>query len=128
MLKKYRSYALLCKTCVYLDLLEAVGPASKVFQGKVLMIYEVKPTVEMTMMELDEVNSFVTVDNELTMHLSCFYLKDGEVDGTKLNVKMKPEISYWFGYDCVCQISISFIMRESDFSRWRPIAHTCSPT
>ena len=53
------------------------------------MIYQVKPAVEMTLMELDEVNSFDTVDDDLTTHLWRFYLKDDEVDSTKLNVKMK---------------------------------------
>ena len=38
MLKKFRNYGLICKTCCYLDLLEAVGPASKVFEGRITLI------------------------------------------------------------------------------------------
>ena len=40
-LKKLKSYAFLCLTCCYLDVLELITPCSKIFEGEGLMAYEI---------------------------------------------------------------------------------------
>ena len=77
MLRKHRSYEILAKTCVYLDLLEAVRPASKVFEGEGLMIHEVKSTINMTTLELSEFEDCDDIENDITSHIRRFF-PDGE--------------------------------------------------
>ena len=44
-LKKLQSYRFVCLVCCYLDLLELITPASKMFEEEELMSYEVKPII-----------------------------------------------------------------------------------
>ena len=44
-LKKIQSYKFLCLVCCYLDVLELITPASKIFEDGELMPHEVKPTI-----------------------------------------------------------------------------------
>lgn len=73
LLKKFCSLDFLCRTCVYLDLLEAVRPASKVFEDEKLMIYEVKNTVNETITELEEFCDMEDANEDLTSHFHRFY-------------------------------------------------------
>ena len=85
--KKLKSYNLLCKTCFYLDLLEAVRPTSKIFEGEGLMIFEVKSTVNETMLELEDFAAFDSLEDDLTSHVRRFYMNDHEENTGEFNVK-----------------------------------------
>ena len=73
LVKKFKSYAILCRVATYLDLVEAVGPSSKVFEGKGLMIYEVKPSVKRTIEELDDFSNCASMNDDITTHLRQFH-------------------------------------------------------
>ena len=47
-LGKLKLFPILCKVASYLDLLEAIVPASKVFEGEGVMIYDVEPAIACT--------------------------------------------------------------------------------
>ena len=76
MLNNFCSYATLCRAAAYLDLLEAVGPSSKVFEGKGLMIYEVKPSIERTVSELLDQSTYESIEDDITTHLRRFVMTD----------------------------------------------------
>ena len=50
LLKNFRCYKLLCRTCCYLDVLEKMRLASMVFEGKGLLPFDVWPSVCQTTM------------------------------------------------------------------------------
>ena len=68
LVKKFKSYAIICCVTTYLDLLEAVGPSSKVLGGKGLMIYESKPSVKRIIEELDEFSNCALMNDDITTH------------------------------------------------------------
>ena len=79
LLKTFRSYRMLCLTCTYLDVLEKIRPASKVFEGNGLLAYEVKPTITLTLMELEDcINSAGTSYEFLDSYLTRFMLKEDD--------------------------------------------------
>ena len=81
LLKKFGSYAILCRVAVYLDLLEAVTPSSKVFEGRELMIYEVKPSIKKTQAELEEYATYESIEEDITTNLHRYVIQrspDGE--------------------------------------------------
>ena len=72
LVKKFKSYPIICRVATYLDLPEAVGPSSKVSEGKGLMIY-VKPSFKRTIEELDEFSNCASVNDDITTHLCRFH-------------------------------------------------------
>ena len=83
LLNKFRNYSKLCLICTYLDVLQAVGPASKVFGGEGLMAHEVKPAIDLTVMELEELVENCGTDNDLTTNLRRFMFSEDDKTGEK---------------------------------------------
>lgn len=76
LLEKFRSYQFLCLVCTYLDVLEKITPASKVFEGEGLLAHEVRPTIDLTLLELRECRDVAGKDEEyLESHLGRFKLQ-----------------------------------------------------
>ena len=48
LLKKFKNYNYIKMTCLYLDILEKIVPASKVFEGERLLPFEVKASIQTT--------------------------------------------------------------------------------
>ena len=82
-LKKFKSYEFLCKMASYLDILDASGPASLVFEGDGLMVYEVEATIERTCFELEELAENAGTDEELlSSYINMFKVSnDSEITG-----------------------------------------------
>ena len=82
-LEKFCSYQFLCLVCTYLDVLEKITPTSKVFEGEGLLAHEVRPTIDLTLLELKECRDVAGKDEEyVESHLGRFKLQmteDGEV-------------------------------------------------
>lgn len=77
LLAKFRSYKMLCLACAYLDVLEKIGPSSKVFEEEGLLPFEVKPSVELSILQLNDCAECAgTNDEYLGSHLSRFTLQD----------------------------------------------------
>ena len=55
-LDKLKDYRFLCHVASYLDILESISPLSLIFEKKNLMAYEVKPAVEKTLLNLQELS------------------------------------------------------------------------
>jgi hypothetical protein len=54
LLSRLQSYKFLCKVCSYIDILDAVGPSSLVFEGDGVMPYEIAGSLEQTYCGLSE--------------------------------------------------------------------------
>lgn len=52
---------------------EGISPFSKVFEGKGLMIYEVKPSIEKTIEELDNLITCESINDDITTHFRRFH-------------------------------------------------------
>ena len=84
-LKQLRSYAFLCLVCTFLDILEKITPTSLVFEGDGLLPHEVKPTISLTVLELEDIiESSGTDDEFLDSHLSQFKYAIDEDGETRL--------------------------------------------
>lgn len=84
-LKQLKSYAFLCLVCTFLDILEKITPTSLVFEGDGLLPHEVKPTVSLTVLELEDIIESAGTDDELLdSHLSRFQYSTDEEGETCL--------------------------------------------
>ena len=84
-LTKLRSYEFFCKAAYYLDILDAAGPASLVFEGDGLMPYEVDGAIERTCLELEDLEKNAGTDEEfISSNVSLFTVRDDEVIGNYL--------------------------------------------
>ena len=54
LLKKFKNYNYVTMTCLYLDILEKIVPASKVFEGERLLPFEVKASIQTTIADLTD--------------------------------------------------------------------------
>ena len=87
-LKNFLSYKTLCLVCTYLDVLEKITPASKVFEGEGLLAYEVRPSIDYTLIELEECKeSAGEADKFLDSHLARFKLREGTEGGFSLSAE-----------------------------------------
>ena len=87
-LKNFLSYKMLCLVCTYLDVLEKITPASKVFEGEGLLAYEVMPSVDYTLMELEECKeSAGEADEFLDSNLARFKLREDTEGGFSLSAE-----------------------------------------
>ena len=85
-LKNFLSYKMLCLVCTYLDVLEKITPASKVFEGEGLLAYEVRPSIDYTLMELEECKeSAGKADEFLDSNLARFKLREDTEGGFSLS-------------------------------------------
>ena len=84
LLRKLKSYRFLCQVAVYLDVLESIvyldvlesiGPLSLVFEQGVLMVYDVQPAVEKSLMILDDLKE-ESLDEAINSFLKQFSVKD----------------------------------------------------
>ena len=83
-MKQLRSYAFLCLVCTFLVILEKLTPTILVF-GHGLLPHEVKPTISLTVLGLENViESAGTVDEFLDSHLSRFQYAIDEDGETRL--------------------------------------------
>ena len=74
--------------CTYLDILEKITPASKVFEGKSLLAYEVRPLIDYTLMELEECKESAGEGDEfLDSHLARFKLLEDTEGGFSLSAE-----------------------------------------
>ena len=55
-LDKLKDYRFLCRVASYLDILKSISLLSLIFEKKNLMTYEVKPAVEKTLLNLQELS------------------------------------------------------------------------
>jgi hypothetical protein len=74
-LNKLHSYKFLCQTSVYLDILESISPLSMIFEKNLLMAYDVKPAVEQTLVNFQEMLD-ENEDDALGRFLHKFTLRD----------------------------------------------------
>ena len=74
-LKKLRDYRVMCNVAVYLDILEKLSPLSLIFEQKTLMLHEVKPAVQLTTSNLNDLSE-ETVDDLIDSSLLKFKIKD----------------------------------------------------
>ena len=54
LLKKFKNYNYITMTCLYLDILEKIVPASQVFEGERLLTFEVKASIQTTIANLTD--------------------------------------------------------------------------
>ena len=78
--------------CCYLDILEKVTPASLVCEGEGLLPSEIKPTVEQTKLDLEDLASSAgTPDELLDSHLSRYQITVDDDGENRLDIKfVKP--------------------------------------
>jgi len=93
LLKKFLSHDFLIKLCFYLDLLEAVRHASKIFEDESLMIFDVRKTINETILELKDMINF-ELDDDISSHFRRFsnldevkYFAPGDGKKKKINRK-----------------------------------------
>ena len=73
LLNNFCSYRTLTLVCTYLDILEKTVPASKVFEGEKLLSFEIKESINRTVLDLEE---YTDDDCEnLDSHLHRFPIK-----------------------------------------------------
>ena len=63
-LRRLKSYEFLCKTVYFLDILDASGPASLIFEGDGLMGYEIEDVTSRTCSELEDIEQNAGKDEE----------------------------------------------------------------
>ena len=68
-LEKLTSYNFLNMTCCYVDILESITPASKIFETKHLMPYEVKET-------LANIDDIIQADSYDLSHVALFKIRE----------------------------------------------------
>ena len=102
-LKKLKSYSFLCMVCCYLDILELVTPASKIFEAEGLMPYDVGPVIEETIANINDVVDADIDDDMLTSHLSSYQIVDDKLlvnfvkgDDSHKNNKDKQKVQVAF--------------------------------
>ena len=114
LLKKFKSHELLVTVCGYLDLLELIVPASKVFEEGGLLPHEVQSSVSRTLLELQEKLDEIGNEDEFTdSYFSRFSIVDnntlsGEFAKAGDKRKIIPNREY---------VSVSFAMSEVDKER-----------
>ena len=92
-LKQLKSYPFLCTVATYLDILEKTTPTSLVFEGDGLLPFEVKPTTDLTVSELEDLIKCSGSDEEelSDSHLSRFQFATDDEGVNTLSVSFaKP--------------------------------------
>ena len=82
-LKKLQSYRFLCLVCRYLDVLELITPATKMFEEEELMPYEVKPTINETILNLNDAILCDADEDVLTSYIASFKVGNGSTVTTE---------------------------------------------
>ena len=82
-LKKLQSYRFLCLVCCYLDVLELITPASKMFEEEELMPYEVKPIINETILNLNDAIQCDADEDVLASYIASFKVGDGSTITTE---------------------------------------------
>ena len=82
-LKNLRLHQFLCLVCWYLDVLELVTPAPKMFEEEDLMPCEIKPIINKTILNLNNAIQCDTDEDTLTCNLALFAVLDGSVITTE---------------------------------------------
>ena len=82
-LKKLQSYRFLCLVCCYLDVLELMTPASRIFEEEELMPYKVKLIINETILNLNDAIKCDADEDMLTSYLASFKVGDGSIITTE---------------------------------------------
>ena len=83
LLKNFKSYRYITLACCYLDLLEKIVPASKVFEGELLLPFEIDSAIKTSETYLKEYSEGKTDENDIDSHLHRYFLvpsDDGSYD------------------------------------------------
>ena len=75
-LEKLKSYKLINLVCCYLDILDSITPASKIFEAEELLPYEVMPIVKETIANIDDILD--DLSNEFS-HVATFNIKGNQL-------------------------------------------------
>ena len=82
-LKKLKSYRYLMMTCAYLDILQIITPASKVFESETIALHEIKVVVDETLNNIDmDVEAAGTDEEMLNSYSSRFIVVNGQLEST----------------------------------------------
>ena len=86
-LDKLKDYRFLCRVASYLDILESISLLSLIFEKKNLMAYEVKPAVEKTLLNLQELSKEPLADDVIDsfLHKLSIQSDDNEDNGVKIS-------------------------------------------
>ena len=86
-LDKLKDYRFLHRVTSYLDILESISPLSLIFEKKNLIAYEVKPAVEKTLLNLQELSKETLADDAIDSSLHKFSIQsnDNEDNGIKIS-------------------------------------------
>ena len=76
-LKKLQSDRFLCLECCYLDVLELITPASKMFEEEELMPYKVKSIINETIVNLNDAIQWDADEDMLRSYVASFKVGDG---------------------------------------------------
>ena len=73
LLKKFKNYNYITMTCLYLDILEKIVPASQVFEDERLLPFEVKASIQTTIADLTDYldDDYDNIDS----HIQRFFSK-----------------------------------------------------
>ena len=73
LLKKFKNYNYITMTCLYLDILEKIIPASQVFEDERLLPFEVKASIQTTIADLTD---YLDDDyDDIDSHIQRFFSK-----------------------------------------------------
>ena len=86
LLRKFENYCYISLTCLYLDLLERTVPTSKAFEGEKLLPFEIKMSIQTTLVDLTEL--FDDDYDDLDSHLQRFWPAENEEGKLTLTKKL----------------------------------------
>ena len=73
LLKKFKNYNYITMTCLYLDILQKIVPAAKVFEAERLLPFEVKASIQTTIADLTD---YLDDDyDDIDSHIQQFFTK-----------------------------------------------------
>ena len=81
---KFKSYKMLCLASTYLGVLEKMTPASKKFEGEGLLAFDVKNTIDLSLLELQDCRERAGTEDELLDSSLARFQTKGEDDGSFL--------------------------------------------
>lgn len=82
-LKKLKDYKMLCRVACYLDILESISPLSLIFEKKYLMAYEVKPAIEKTFANLEEMKG-EDLNSAISSFLHKFSINEDDTNKVRI--------------------------------------------
>ena len=87
-LEKLQSYHFQFLICCYLNVLELIAPASKMFEEEELMPYKARPIINETILSLNYAIQCDVDEDMLSSYLASFKVSDGSVITTVIQVEL----------------------------------------